>query len=576
MKKKITYSTILFSIIMVLFFLPMIQEHCKLFDFKPLVGEVIKEKNKFPTFSIENYRSGLWQKNLEKYISENYGFREPMIRFYSQYLYDFYKQTPVDFVSFGKGKWMFYKHTVDDYYGKEMYRWQKDNQTAITSFNNEINLTNKFRNILKQYDIDFLWVIVPDKPIIYSEYLPDDTFDTTSINGRKFFTEKFDSIKLDYIDLNPYYLRIKDTSSYPLFPPTGHHWNFSAIYGTDSILRYMEKQKNIHLPRISYSNFHRSCKFSEERDRDIENALNLVRDINLKGVYTSQEADVTFHRDSLVSTPNALFVGNSFVWQILDYVPSREVFSDFTFLYYNREAYVGHNKTFKPISEINYAEKILSADYVVWVSNAAQIYKCSYNFIEDAVISLCVTEERKKQRRREISDSLRHDTAFCNENKQHFEYNVNQKTDELIRNVAVAFPELLKDSVLQVVNPNVERYLTLRKINRDIEWKTAIFCQTEHLGKSYDELVQEEITNVIMQKPLLRDNKEFITRENFLNIHREKIKKEIQSDQRQMKSVKDKASKYNKTIEQALYDEADWVLNNKIEKRIIIVPDFLK
>ena len=148
---------------MVLFFLPMFQEHCKVFRFKSLVGESVKEKTKFPKFSINDYRSGLWQKTLESYTSENYGFREPMIRLYSQYLFDFYQKTPVDFVSFGKGKWMFYKHTVDDYYGKEMFRWQKDNETAVTAFNNEINLVNKFRNLLKQYDIEFLWIIVPDK-----------------------------------------------------------------------------------------------------------------------------------------------------------------------------------------------------------------------------------------------------------------------------------------------------------------------------------------------------------------------------------------------------------------------------
>ncbi|MBO4777565.1 MAG: hypothetical protein J5588_03650 [Bacteroidales bacterium] len=576
MKKKITYSTILFSILMVLFFLPMFQEHCKVFRFKSLVGESVKEKTKFPKFSINDYRSGLWQKTLESYTSENYGFREPMIRLYSQYLFDFYQKTPVDFVSFGKGKWMFYKHTVDDYYGKEMFRWQKDNETAVTAFNNEINLVNKFRNLLKQYDIEFLWIIVPDKPIIYSEYLPDDTFDTTSINGRKYFTEKFDSIKLDYIDMNPYYLQIKDTSSFLLFPPTGHHWNFSAIYGADSILRYMEQQKNIRLPQIIYSNFHKSCKFSEERDRDIENALNLVRDVNLKGIYTSQEADVTFLRDSSVSKPNALFVGNSFVWQILDYVPSREIFEDFTFLYYNREAYIGHDKKQRPISEIDYAEKVLCSDYVVWLSNAAQIYKCSYNFIEDALISLCVSQDRQKQRRKEISDSLRRDTVFCNNNKKQFEYKLKKKTDELLRNVAVAFPELLKDSVLQVVNPNLDRYLTLRKINRDIEWKTAIFCQTSHLGKSYDELLQEEITNVLLQKPLLRDNKEFVTRDNFLNIHREQIMKDMQSDPKQMKSIKEKAKKYDKTMEQAIYDDADWILDNKIKQKNIIIPEFLE
>ncbi|MBP5583097.1 MAG: hypothetical protein J6X43_03990, partial [Bacteroidales bacterium] len=59
MKKKITYSTILFSILMVIFFLPMIQEHFSLFTFAPLNG--VTQEKKIQPFTLSNYQKGTWQ-----------------------------------------------------------------------------------------------------------------------------------------------------------------------------------------------------------------------------------------------------------------------------------------------------------------------------------------------------------------------------------------------------------------------------------------------------------------------------------------------------------------------------------
>ena len=85
MKKKSTYGVVLFSILMVLLFLPMLQEHFQLIPLKPLYGVTIETRK--PKFYLKTYRSGDYAKQEEAYLGEHFGFREPIIRLYNQYLW---------------------------------------------------------------------------------------------------------------------------------------------------------------------------------------------------------------------------------------------------------------------------------------------------------------------------------------------------------------------------------------------------------------------------------------------------------------------------------------------------------
>ena len=69
--KKYIYH-ILFGILLLFLFLPMIQKKVK-FDIKPLNG--VTYKTEFPKFEMETFNSGKYQSQLEKYIAENFGFR---------------------------------------------------------------------------------------------------------------------------------------------------------------------------------------------------------------------------------------------------------------------------------------------------------------------------------------------------------------------------------------------------------------------------------------------------------------------------------------------------------------------
>ena len=71
----------MFALLLAFLFMPMTQEHFSLFKVKPLNG--VNYKTEEPKFTLASYSDGKFQAQLEDYISENFGFREFVIRLYN-------------------------------------------------------------------------------------------------------------------------------------------------------------------------------------------------------------------------------------------------------------------------------------------------------------------------------------------------------------------------------------------------------------------------------------------------------------------------------------------------------------
>ena len=121
MKKfKITYDCLLFALLMVFLFMPIIQRNTGLFPVKPLKG--VFEPTPKPKLTFDSYRSNTYQPQMEKYVSENFGMREPVIRLYNQYVYSAYNKTYCHFIVPGKDGYLFYTNAVSEHYGQGRLR----------------------------------------------------------------------------------------------------------------------------------------------------------------------------------------------------------------------------------------------------------------------------------------------------------------------------------------------------------------------------------------------------------------------------------------------------------------------
>ncbi len=546
---------ILFGLLMVFLFSFMIQEHLKPFKTKPLMGYFLEPEK--PKFRWEWYKNGYFQKKVENYIANKYGFREPIIRLYHQYSWDFYSKEYVSYIYSGKNRWLYYDHNIEDYYGTEMYHWYKDAEDARKGYEKEVRLLNKVRGVLADYGVTLLTFIAPSKSIVYPEYLPPREFDTTSLNAQVYFAKRFKETGMPCFEMNDYFIKMKDTCSFYLFPPTGDHWNFSCVYATDSLLRFMEQQRNIQLARLEYANtWSDSCRIGDDQNRDLEGELNLLRPITFDSKFAYKEQDYQIVSDSTTVKPAALFVGNSFLLRSIAYLPPKEVFSDFQFWYYNKVAYQGADRLIDSVSFLNRLDYLLDADYIVWFSSSSQMYRATEGFAEDAILQLCIGDKRFQQRLQELTDSLSLDSSAQKE-----------LVHQMRNDPEAYFPEIAGEDTPSARNPLLlnEEYWKKRDIRKQIkgdpQWLMMVTnaMVVDHL--SLQQAIDHETERVAQGLPSLRDNS--ITPEEYREIQIKQMEQKIRYDDNWFKALEKEAVEKGIPVDDWVYENAAYMVDHQ-------------
>ena len=162
-KHNITYC-ILFCLLMVVLFAPLIQQNFKPFRFAPLIG--YETPTPQPAFSWKDYQSGTYQIQLEKFLSENIGFRQPIIRLYNQYVYDFYKKTYCHEVSIEKDGWLYHAEGVMEYFGNMEQKFGFTNDEVRENLADEARCLAKIQAILEEYGVHLVVFTLPTKSYI--------------------------------------------------------------------------------------------------------------------------------------------------------------------------------------------------------------------------------------------------------------------------------------------------------------------------------------------------------------------------------------------------------------------------
>lgn len=549
------FHGILFGILMLFLFSFMIQEHFKPIKTKPLMGYFLEPEK--PIFRWEWYKNGYFQKKVENYIANKYGFREPIIRLYHQYSWDLFGKEYVSYIHSGKDRWLYYGHNVEDYYGTEMYHWYPDADAAREGYEQEVRLLNKVKGVLADYDVTLLTFIAPSKSIIYPEYLPPREFDTTTLSARIYLAKRFEETGMPCFDMNDYFLKMKDTCSFYLFPPTGDHWNFSCVYATDSLLRFMESLTGLRLARIEYGNiWSDSCRIGDDQNRDLEGELNLLRPITFNPQFAYKERDYQIVCDSFnTAKPAALFIGNSFLLRTMAYVPPKEVFSDFQFWYYNRVAYRDVDQIIDSVSHLNRLNDLIDADYIVWFSSSSQMYRATEGFAEDAIIQLCVGDERFQQRLQAISDSLGLD-----ENGQR------KLAVQMRKNPEAYFPEIAGEGVPSARNPLLlseeywEKTAIRRQIKSDPQWMTMVQSSMVTENLSLQQAIDNEVERVVQGLPSLRDKE--LTPAEYREIQIKQMEQKIRFDDNWFKALEKEAAEKGIPIDEWMYKNAAYMVDN--------------
>ncbi|MCQ2958679.1 MAG: hypothetical protein MJ198_00625 [Bacteroidales bacterium] len=470
MKKKITYSGILFSILMVIFFLPMIQEHFTIFTFVPLNG--VSQKTEIQPLTLENYTKGTWQGSIEKYISENYGFREPSVRLYNQFLWDCFKKTFSKTIVRNEENWLFEKMFVQDYYESLQYNYSENPEELKKKFATEAKRLYFIQEILKEYGKNLFVLVEPGKGDIYPEHLPENkTYNRTKyFSAVEYYPYLFDSLHVNHIDVNAWFKQMKDTASFNLYPQTGTHWsNIAAAYATDSLLRYMEKLGNINMKNISLSKPYYSNE-NKNPDADLEGLLNLQRKIQLEK--PNQYVDATVIPDSTAVKPRMIVIGDSYLWNISYQINLKEFFHSSPYWYYNSTIY-WHN-AYKSTSEItDLANQLINTDYIMISYCSTMLYNLGNSFIPKALVNICYNQEQIDS----VEMTIQQDILNNAEWKKNIE-------DKAVKQNA-EFTALLKENALYTLYQNPEKYFPELAGNEIPKSRNAILSEMTEIQKQF-------------------------------------------------------------------------------------------
>lgn len=355
----------------------IVQEQWRPFNVKPLNGYTTTTKK--PDLTLATFASGNYQRNIEKYISENFGFRESLIRVYNQYSYTCFHQINNDNIVEGLDHELFTHMYLSDVAGFTLKKYYTDVEKAKSIARKNVQETQRLIDTLKQFDIDFLFVFAPTKTAVYPEKMPKSyQAQMSDFSLEEYYIELFKENDIPHVDFYNYFKAIRDTVAYPLYARTGTHWAESTIpMVSDSLFRKIEELTGLHLPSIDYLDENITTDYSTQ-DGELEAAMNLLFPIDRPAL----PRPVCTLKDTVgADRPNLLVIGDSYANQLVR-SSFGKAFNHWDWWAYNRDIHSSRECfNWKRLKEEFDAVTVLQeADIVMAIFTAPMLYNYMFEF----------------------------------------------------------------------------------------------------------------------------------------------------------------------------------------------------
>lgn len=373
---KSTTKVILLVLTVFLLFASAIERETGFFKFKELNG--VTETASKPKLAFSSFYSGAYQRDIEVYLKQDYGFREPLTRLYNQVLWSLFRYAKVaeDWrIIITPDNWIFEPWTVEEYYQSRAYKYTQDSVEMAQVFEAEAQRLQQLQEALEPYGTRLFVALLPGKEQICAEHMPENPryFKEKKLTAYGFYSKRLKELGVNHVDLAEWFMQMKDSVNYPLYPQTGTHWsNLAAIHAADTLVRYMEWLSDSNMVNIrAGSTFRRTMK----PDSDLESLMNLIWPIQKAPNYL---AVACYDKDTTAWLPHLLTIGDSYYWNILNFTPVWDVFDSVPYWYYFSTAYF--NGPEESVSKKDVLKEVLSADFVMLSYSTVSLYEMSNGF----------------------------------------------------------------------------------------------------------------------------------------------------------------------------------------------------
>ncbi|MEI6816183.1 MAG: hypothetical protein WCL14_06205 [Bacteroidota bacterium] len=360
---------ILFGILLLALFLPMLQQGFNFIEVKPLKGAIVNAKD--TSFSMNGWLNATYQTTKEKFLNDNFGLRNIFIRINNQIAFDVDNLALANGMIIGKNNYLYEEGVIKSYLGDDLCQEK--------SLNDQLGQLKDVHDSLKRRGIDLIVVAVPNKAFFYPEFIPDRYGKKKKNSNYEYMSDTLKKMDIPYLDLNSYFIENKHKSAYPLYPQYGHHW---SDYGCDTstviLVKFIEKLRNIEMPTIKYDTIVTGFDYLSS-DYDIAAGMNLLMSLNtFKMGYP-----VMSFKDQGKAKPDVLTIGDSFYWGIYGTGRAGLIFNKYSFWYYFHELHCPGNPILQT-GDIDLKEEIEKHQIVMIMANPLCFNQLGWGFIEAA------------------------------------------------------------------------------------------------------------------------------------------------------------------------------------------------
>lgn len=456
-------------------FLPLLQSVFKFKKhIKPLKGayQEVKEAE----FSSNSWLNGNFQKTEDDYLNQNFGFRNYYVRLNNQIDYSLFNKANVEKVVIGQGGFLYESNYITSYFG--------ENFVGKEILEEKFKKLKDLQDLFKELKITLAVVFAPGKATFYPEFIPEDWQQTKKLNNYEYTVEICKKLEIDYIDFNDWFLKLKNITPYDLYPKTGIHWsNYGALISFDTLTRHLEKQSKLNLKNLSISNI----SFSNELiapDDDIGLAMNLFKNIQpLPMPYAKYE----WTDDSTFTKPNALFIGDSYFWNLYYEGLINNVFHEAKFWYYNQTVYP-ETETQREVNKLNLINEIKKQKIITIMATDCNIHDFGWGFIEQAYSAL-KSEMKNVIRRKAYLQNIQEEIFKTPEwlsavKRKAREKNISVEEMAKLDAIYVYETDYCRPEVIELTEENKKRILNTP------EWIEQIKAKAKEKNISFEEMLE--------------------------------------------------------------------------------------
>lgn len=517
--------------------LPALQKEIGLFRVKPLDGDF--EYAEKPGFSWSGWMDGTFQSAFNTWLEENIGFRNILVRITNQVDFSLFKMAHAEGVVIGKENQLIEYDYIRAYDGGD--------------FLGEANIDKRIRKLkfiqeyLKaEHNIDFILVFEPGKASFYPEYIPDKYL--TRKNPKTnydYFVKAAHEYNVRFLDLNRWFMDMKGTKEYPLYPRYGTHWSeYGMSFAADSLIRYLEAVRQIDMNDVYIDSLTVELK-ARKPDYDMGSALNLL--------FRLPESDSlaypvwSFEDNPNKPKPMVLTIADSYFWNIFNTGIPYHLFKNQAFWYFGNLVYPEYYKEPTFAINLNLKEEVEKQDIVLMMVTERFLHKFDFSLVENLHKLYAPQSEYDKvyQYKAEIwifTEWI--DKVIAKAEKQN-----------------TPFYQMLEEEAKYVYFiKEPENYMTFRglqhyeeSIRRDNNWLGLVKNKANEKGNSLDEMIR-------MESDYMFKTNYPEAYQRYLKI--QEYKEAIRGDANWLAHVQEKANYYYFTLDEMLQIEAEYILKS--------------